>query len=104
MDDGVRAHIRALIAPVLERMAEEYRIFAESDPDEKDAKRFAARHAAGRAALAHIDLLLRLARWAEAKGSSDETDSETQSLLRDAQAALAELAEDDFEQEEPHRP
>lgn len=104
MDEAARAHIRALIAPVLERTAEEYRVFAESDPDEKEAKRFAARHAAGRAALAHIDLLLRLERWAAIPETSADTDAETQSLLNDARAALAELAEDDFEQEESHSP
>lgn len=68
-----------------------YERFAAADPPE-DAKGFAAWHAAAKAALAHVDLLVKLARWAE--GKADDTadgGGGLDHLLAEARAALDDL-------------
>jgi hypothetical protein len=50
-----------------------------------DAKGFAAWHAAAKAALAHVDLLVKLARWAEGSAEADE-DAGMERLLAGARA------------------
>ncbi|WP_142849968.1 hypothetical protein [Telmatospirillum sp. J64-1] len=95
--EGLKAHLRPHLARRLEQAAASYDDFAAQEAP-LDAKGFAAHHAACRAALAHLDLLVKLARWAalsggEAAGGGGE--SEAESLLAQARAAL------DLEEEEP---
>jgi hypothetical protein len=51
-----------------------YRRFTAADPPE-DTKAFAAYEAACRASLAHIHLLMRLARWGESTGAPSSADN-----------------------------
>jgi hypothetical protein len=53
--------------------AANYRRFTAADPSE-DTKAFAAHEAACRASLAHIHLLIRLARWSESAGDPSKLD------------------------------
>jgi hypothetical protein len=69
------------------RAVDGYEAFAATPPPD-DAKGFAAWHAAAKAALAHIDLLVKLARWAEGRAEAAETEG-VDSLLAEARAALA---------------
>ena len=71
-----------------------YQDFTAGEPP-ADAKGFAAWHAAAKAALAHVELLVKLARWAEsgidqALGTADGLDH----LLTEARAALDALDDD----------
>lgn len=61
------------IAGAIDRALESYARFSALDiPD--DAKGFAAHHAACKAAVAHIDALLRLSRWKGTDESNGEAD------------------------------
>jgi hypothetical protein len=73
-----------------------YEDFTATSPP-ADAKGFAAWHAAAKAALAHVDLLVKLARWAEGSIEADE-DCGVERLLQGARAALDAL--DDSDEEE----
>ncbi|CCQ72319.1 hypothetical protein [Magnetospira sp. QH-2] len=101
--DTVRDRLSSLLPPLMENAAISYQAFAALDPPE-DAKGFSAHHAACKSALAHLDLLAKLARWASGKeevpaAGTDESD-ETIRLLADAQAALAEFADGDDEEDD----
>lgn len=62
----------------------------------EDAKAFAAHHTACKAALAHVDMLIKLLRWAEGEGGGAEETGETDVtvLLARARAALGQDGED----------
>jgi len=72
-----------------------YESFVQSAPSD-DAKGFAAWHAAAKAALAHVDSLVKLARWAEggSAASAGEEDG-IEGLLARARLALAGLEDED---------
>ncbi len=92
--DAVRDRLSTLLPPLLENAAASYQTFASLQPPD-DAKGFTAHHSACKAALAHLDLLAKLARWAEGKEEAPpaaEPDA-TDRLLAEAQAALAEYAD-----------
>ncbi len=92
--EAVRDRLSSLLPPLLENAAASYQAFAGLDPPE-DVKGFTAHHAACKAALAHLDLLAKLARWAEGTAEAAppaEPDSAAR-LLAEAQAALAEHAD-----------
>lgn len=63
-----------------------------------DSKGFAAWHAAAKAALAHVDLLVKLARWADGTAEAGDGDG-MERLLAGARAALDTL--DAMEEEDP---
>jgi len=92
---ALRKQIRAALPSLLGKALTGYRRFA-AEPPPKDAKGFATHHAACRAALAHMELLLRLARWAEANGNSDESSGEDiAKLILEAREALSEITEEE---------
>ncbi|KAF0109742.1 MAG: hypothetical protein FD149_2777 [Rhodospirillaceae bacterium] len=60
-----------------------------------DVKGFAAHHAACRAALAHVDMLVKLARWAEGKGTMTDSEAEDlDRLLAGTRSAVSDLDDD----------
>ncbi len=91
---GLRRRLAGLLPARIEAALAGYHDFAGTAPPD-DAKGFAAWHAAAKAALAHVDLLVKLARWAEGSADSvDEADG-IGGLLSQARAALAALDEED---------
>ncbi|MGE4280083.1 MAG: hypothetical protein AB7G62_10880 [Magnetospirillum sp.] len=88
----IRAACRAELPERIKAALDEYRRFvAEPPPD--DSKGFAAWQAAAKAALAHVEGLVKLARWAE--GETTEESGGLDSLLAQARDALATLDEDE---------
>ena len=87
--DAFRHNLFAHLPGFLDKATNGYRRFNAIDPPD-DAKAFAAHHAACRAALAHIQLLLSLARWVEtADGSTrEEAGDDLDRLVAEAQIAL----------------
>lgn len=84
----------------MEVVAEEYLRFLRGGPDPgtgDDTKAFAAHHAACRAALAHLEHLLKLAR---AMGDPDSGVEEATTFLIEAREALAAFEEEDLDGEE----
>lgn len=92
-----RGELAAVLPPLITAAADSYRGFAAAAaPD--DAKGFAAHHAACKAALAHMELLIKLAQWAE----DDTTDQPppgdvdtVERLLATARSAIAEVEEEE---------
>lgn len=61
---NTRAQVAEFLPDAIDRALHSYRAFmAGNVPD--DAKGFSAHHTACKVAIAHVDLLLKLARWAE---------------------------------------
>lgn len=85
--EAVRSRLRQELPDRIASAAASYDGFA-AETAPSDAKGFAAHHAACRAALAHMDLLVRLTRWAA--GSEAADDDEPDALLAEARAALDE--------------
>ena len=84
----------------MEVVAEEYLRFLRGGPDcgtGDDTKAFAAHHAACKAALAHLEHLLKLAR---AMGDPDSGVEEATTFLIEAREALAAFEEEDMHGEE----
>jgi len=73
----------------IEMATANYRRFSAADPPE-DTKAFAAYEAACRASLAHIHLLMRLARWGETIGAPSSADNERnlEKLYEEADMAM----------------
>jgi hypothetical protein len=82
---AVTQHPAARLAEMVLHVIEDYRAFAAALPEQTDTKAFAARHAACRAALAHLEHLLRLTR-----AMSGEIATSREAALTQAEAALAE--------------
>ena len=93
---GLRARLSTTLPDHVAAALAGYEDFTASSPP-ADAKGFAAWHAAAKAALAHVDLLVKLARWAEGSPDPDE-DGGVERLLAGARAALDAL--DDSEEDE----
>lgn len=85
---GLPASIHAALAA--------YERFAAEEPP-ADSKGFAAWHGAAKAALTHVEVLIKLARWAEGGGADSREDDGLDGLLAEARAALGGLDEDEEE-------
>lgn len=90
---GLRTRLAASLPDHVAAALAGYEEFTATSPP-ADAKGFAAWHAAAKAALAHVDLLVKLARWAGGSGESDE-DAGMERLLEGARAALDALDEEE---------
>ncbi|MCW9034356.1 MAG: hypothetical protein OQK35_01750 [Alphaproteobacteria bacterium] len=80
----------------LDETINSYSYFAKIAPPE-DAKGFAAHHSACKAALAHLDQLIKLAHWVEDQPPSvlENEDAEAERLVQKAQQAVAEIKDND---------
>lgn len=90
--EAVRHWARATLPPSIRAALAGYERFTADEPP-ADAKGFAAWHAAAKAALAHVELLCKLARWAET-GAEAEPEDGLGRLLAEARQALDQLDED----------
>jgi hypothetical protein len=87
--EALRLRVAAVLPARLGAVAATYERFTSLDPPE-DAKGFAAWHGAAKAALAHMELLVKLARWAEGGGSESLAEGDPlEALLAQARAAVA---------------
>ena len=89
--DAMRDQFKETLAKRIAQAVKSYDGFVEEVPP-ADVKGFAAHHAACRAALAHVEMLVKLARWAE--GKETMTDSEAEDfdrLLAEARSAVDEM-------------
>jgi hypothetical protein len=73
IEDATRIQVASFLPAAIARALGSYHDFSDQTvPD--DAKGFSAHHSACKIAIAHVELLLKLARWAEVT-SDDESDS-----------------------------
>lgn len=91
--DTLREDIARLLPLAMERAVASYRRFAMGElPEPGEAKDFAQHHAACRAALNHLEALVKLARWANAAPAEARAvpGDELKRLVKAAQEALAD--------------
>lgn len=89
-----RAQIAAFLPDAIAKALTSYRRFIEAGQTETEAKLFAAHHAAGKAAVAHIELLLKLARWADLPDGAQSNDAAIlEAMMREAEEELGRLGE-----------
>lgn len=92
--EDVRGLLSQALPALIQSTAQSYEAFTTMEVPE-DAKGFAAHHAACKAALSHVELLTKLARWAEnleeVACATLSEDEEIAGLLAGARAALKEL-------------
>ncbi len=91
---GLRQKLAASLPRRIQAAIAGYEVFAASEPPD-DSKGFAAWHAAAKAALAHVDLLVKLARWAEGTTEVEDGEAGLDRMLSQARAALDALDDDE---------
>lgn len=82
----MRATIAGHLPEAFQAAIDSYRAFYDQ-PLPEDAKAFSAHHAACKAAIAHLQLLIKLAAWVE----GDASDFDAERLSEHMQAAAEEL-------------
>lgn len=85
---ALRVQISTQLESAATRVIESYRTFVNDEPEAGDARAFAAHHAACKAALAHLDLLMRLAKAAGVDADAAERDEEQARLVAEAREAV----------------
>lgn len=65
IEDRSRQQIAAFLPDAIARALTSYHVFTIQDVPTTEAKKFSEHHGACRVAVAHIELLLKLARWAD---------------------------------------
>jgi hypothetical protein len=95
--ETLRLGVARLLPQALEHAVGSYRAFVSAEAP-LEAKEFKEHHTAGRTALAHLETLLRLARWAAlAPGAAEESGeaagalAEIEAMVGQADRALAEM-------------
>ncbi|MEW5726636.1 MAG: hypothetical protein AB1918_02310 [Pseudomonadota bacterium] len=96
--ETLRRRLQAALPARIQAALDGYDRFAADEPP-ADAKGFAAWHSAAKAALAHVEVLVKLARWAEGKAEEPDSGAGTglDRLLAEARAALDGLDDDEEE-------
>lgn len=95
--DAVRRVVQDSLPERIHTALAGYHRFTAEEPP-ADPKGFAAWHAAAKAALAHVEALVKLVRWAEAPGTAAETAEDgLEDLLGQARRALGHLQGDEDE-------
>lgn len=101
IEEKTRQSIAAFLPDILDRALLSYAAFAENNAPGEEAKDFAAHHNACKVAIAHIELLIKLARWADLEDEARAAEARRAALeagtLAEIAAAVAE-AEDAAEQ------
>ena len=90
IEDDVRMRIARFLPDAIARALTSYHSFSQAEVS-NEAKEFSAHHSACKVAIAHIELLIKLARWADLPDAEAENHNE-QILL----AAVMQEAEDEL--------
>lgn len=96
LEETSRDKIAKFLPDALKHSLESYHRFIITDELPDDAKSFSAHHNACKVAIAHIELLLKLAKWADvlnAKQEAEENDQLLAGLIAEAQSELDQYSE-----------
>lgn len=93
IEESTRRQIAEFLPAAISRTLESYREFSKRDAG-GDSKEFNAHHSACKVAVAHIELLIKLARWADLpEGGEDGADTELAAMIRGAADEVGEYHE-----------
>ncbi|MCB9988647.1 MAG: hypothetical protein H6868_04835 [Rhodospirillales bacterium] len=94
ISDATRAQIAEFLPRALGTAIASYELFFDRQPEEKeDPKDFKAHHDACKVAIAHIELLIKLAKWAEVpENCAGDEQAMLIALLAQAQAEIDQNA------------
>ncbi|MEO5373164.1 MAG: hypothetical protein H7840_02665 [Alphaproteobacteria bacterium] len=93
--DALRRQLKGSLPKRIGKAVDSYDGFSTAPPPD-DAKGFAAHHAACRAALAHVEMLVKLSRWAEGKEEATSPEGEGEDidrLIAEARSAIRDMAD-----------
>lgn len=102
IQDQTRKQIAEFLPEAITRTLNSYYTFAKKKPSE-DPKEFSSHHTACKVAIAHIELLIKLAKWAELPDETDENKNRQimlAAMMQQAQAELDGFKEKNGEEEE----
>jgi hypothetical protein len=99
IEQDTRAQIADFLPDAIATALKSYKNFYDSEVVFETAKDFSAHHAACKAAIAHIELLIKLARWADLPDGMQEADKDMQLalLLASAQTELEKIKAQEVE-------
>jgi hypothetical protein len=96
LEEKSREKIAKFLPDALKHSLESYHRFIISDELPDDAKSFSAHHSACKVAIAHIELLLKLAKWADIltnKAHNEADDAVLAGIIAQAQSELDQYTE-----------
>lgn len=93
IEEQTRQQIAAFLPDAISIALKSYRNFYDVEEVFETAKDFAAHHSACKAAIAHIELLIKLAKWADLPNNNNTStaDQELALLLASAEAELQKI-------------
>lgn len=86
LEESTRAKIAESLPAAIDHAVNSYHHFSTTEPND-GVKNFSAYHTACKTAVAHIELLLKLAEWAQLPRKGQE-DADLAALMQDAQSEL----------------
>jgi hypothetical protein len=92
VEEATRQQVAVFVPEAIQKAVESYYHFMDLEI-ESTAKKFAEHHSAGKVAVAHIQLLLKLAQWADVKSGIDE--GTIQALLQKARTEAGDYQDHD---------
>ncbi|MFN3700115.1 MAG: hypothetical protein ACK4VI_01175 [Alphaproteobacteria bacterium] len=92
LQEQSRVQIAEFLPGAIARALTSYFAFSKASPDEQECKDFAARHNAAKAAISHIELLVKLAKWADLPDPALENADENDRLSRLIESATKEIS------------
>ncbi|MCB1530915.1 MAG: hypothetical protein H6853_04840 [Rhodospirillales bacterium] len=92
--EETRLYLQEFLPEALTRALDSYHRFSEREAPQDDAKAFSAHHTACKVAIAHIELLLKLAKWAELPDQDSENNQSLVKALSDAEENLRHYHEE----------
>lgn len=98
IEEKTRQDIVAFLPDMIARALTSYSIYA-AQPVENDSKEFSEYHKSCKVAIAHIELLIKLAKWAD-KQSGHQEDPVLNGVLERAREELAAYKEQQNEEDE----
>lgn len=95
IEDKTRQSVAAFLPEILDRALLSYAAFAAAEAPTEGAKDFAAHHTACKTAVAHIELLIKLARWADLEDAAREAEAQRALIAAELAAAAREAGEEE---------
>ena len=92
--EELKAHLLNILPKKVAEAVLGYELFSKTSAP-MDAKGFAAYHTACKSAMAHIDTLIKLMKWAEKSSGDTSQDDIAEKLIADAKSALLDMEDEE---------